>query len=240
MEIYYQVKGTERTRLAKMLGEITKNKVEYLNTPTFAYKIGDYEVDRAGTLKLPDGADYKMIMEKLKERGYKCVSEKNVEGRVSVETDDSIITNDTVSIKGDKISLTFSYMKTDANFSEKLEKLIKAKQNLFEKVFNTKNLDFRVVGDKVSFSWLPSSATDNEINAAKTFFIMLIKRINTLRNVTCKEHDNPSEKYSFRCFLLTLGLIGSKYKADRKWLMKNLSGSASLSGVKKSEVEIYE
>ena len=33
--------------------------------------------------------------------------------------------------------------------------------------------------------------------------------------------------YAFRCFLLRLGFIGSEYKAERKILLKNLSGSSA-------------
>lgn len=34
-------------------------------------------------------------------------------------------------------------------------------------------------------------------------------------------------KYAFRCFLLRLGFIGNAYKADRKILLRNLSGSSA-------------
>lgn len=54
------------------------------------------------------------------------------------------------------------------------------------------------------------------------------KRINS----TDKEVTN--EKYAFRCFLLRLGFIGAEYKADRKILLKNLTGSSAFkSGAKK-------
>lgn len=44
-------------------------------------------------------------------------------------------------------------------------------------------------------------------------------------NATEKEVDN--EKYAFRCFLLRLGFIGNEYKAERKILLRNLSGSSA-------------
>ena len=47
-----------------------------------------------------------------------------------------------------------------------------------------------------------------------------------------KEYDN--DRYAFRCFLLRLGYIGDTYKADRKILLKRLSGSSAFkSGTKK-------
>jgi hypothetical protein len=45
--------------------------------------------------------------------------------------------------------------------------------------------------------------------------------------VTATEKAVDNEKYAFRCFLLRLGFIGSEYKAERKLLLKNLSGSSA-------------
>ena len=44
-------------------------------------------------------------------------------------------------------------------------------------------------------------------------------------NQTKKEIVN--EKYEFRCFLLRLGMIGDEFKAERKILLKNLTGSSA-------------
>ena len=42
-----------------------------------------------------------------------------------------------------------------------------------------------------------------------------------------KEKDVDNDKYAFRCFLLRLGFIGAEYKAERKILLKNLTGSSA-------------
>lgn len=49
------------------------------------------------------------------------------------------------------------------------------------------------------------------------------------------------EKYAFRCFLLRLGFIGNEYKAERKILLKNLSGNSSWkNGAPEKEVAACE
>jgi hypothetical protein len=49
-----------------------------------------------------------------------------------------------------------------------------------------------------------------------------------------KEKEIDNDKYAFRCFLLRLGFIGDEYKAERKLLLRNLTGSAAFkSGQKK-------
>ena len=55
------------------------------------------------------------------------------------------------------------------------------------------------------------------------------KRINT------KEKAVENEKYAFRCFLLRLGFIGAEYKAERKLLLKNLTGSSAFKKEKNNE-----
>ena len=50
------------------------------------------------------------------------------------------------------------------------------------------------------------------------------------KRVTAKDKDVDNDKYAFRCFLLRLGFIGAEYKADRKILLKNLTGSSAFKG----------
>ena len=49
----------------------------------------------------------------------------------------------------------------------------------------------------------------------------------TLHRVNRRETEVPNEKYAFRCFLLRLGMVGNDSKAQRKILLKNLSGSSA-------------
>lgn len=61
------------------------------------------------------------------------------------------------------------------------------------------------------------------------------------KRITAKEKPVGNDKYAFRCFLLRLGFIGEDYKAERKILLRNLSGSSAFkSGAKKTEVESCE
>jgi hypothetical protein len=48
-----------------------------------------------------------------------------------------------------------------------------------------------------------------------------------MKRVIAKEKETENDKYAFRCFLLRLGFIGDEYKAARKILLKNLTGSGA-------------
>ena len=50
------------------------------------------------------------------------------------------------------------------------------------------------------------------------------------KRIVATENDVENENYAFRCFLLRLGFIGDEYKAARKILLRNLTGSAAWKG----------
>jgi len=49
----------------------------------------------------------------------------------------------------------------------------------------------------------------------------------TQQRVNATEKQVENEKYAFRCFLIRLGFVGSEFKAERKILLKNLSGNSA-------------
>src|SRR5699024_2577641 len=53
MIVKFNVKGKERKKLVEAISEHLNIPFEYKGTPSFAYQIGDYVVDRFGTLEGP-------------------------------------------------------------------------------------------------------------------------------------------------------------------------------------------
>ena len=107
-----------------------------------------------------------------------------------------------------------------------LTKLLEAKGNLIRKALGITDLRVEVLEDRVAFPWF--SQVDADSAAAYTHFISaLCEMSRNAKRVTATEKPVDNEKYAFRCFLLRLGFIGSEYKAERKILLKNLSGSSA-------------
>ena len=89
MNINFRVTGKERKALVEALSEITFSEAAYAGAPTFAYRVGDYTVDKNGVIFYPPTLAQEavaLVVEKLKERGFipegeaqadlpKCVSE---------------------------------------------------------------------------------------------------------------------------------------------------------------------
>ncbi len=67
MELAYHVTGERRKELVKAIGQFTGMAATYRNAPTFAFAIGDYIVDKAGTLI---GEHNSALVVALEEQGF--------------------------------------------------------------------------------------------------------------------------------------------------------------------------
>lgn len=56
MELKYNVSGSERKRMVVAIGKALQVDPVYKGTPSYAFKVGEYTVDRYGTLIGGDGA----------------------------------------------------------------------------------------------------------------------------------------------------------------------------------------
>lgn len=116
-----------------------------------------------------------------------------------------------------------------------LQKLVDSKAALMKKALAVDALPVEVTEDKVSFPWF--AETDSDSAAAYTHFITaLCDMAKSQKRITAKERDTENEKYAFRCFLLRLGFIGTEYKAERKILLRNLSGNSAFRSKPREEL----
>ena len=57
MELKYNVTGTQRKSMVGAISTALNTPTKYLGAPTFAYEVGDYHIDKVGTLTGPDNLD---------------------------------------------------------------------------------------------------------------------------------------------------------------------------------------
>ena len=98
---------------------------------------------------------------------------------------------------------------------------------------DTAPLDITETDDKIEFPWFTPTA-DGDSAAYTQFITLLCKFAKERKRVAVKssspdnaENADFNEKYAFRCFLLRIGMIGAEYKAARKVLLRNLTGSST-------------
>jgi hypothetical protein len=118
-------------------------------------------------------------------------------------------------------------MPIDKVNTHNLTALIDSKAGLIKKALGIAELDISVDEDKVSFPWFSAEIEPETLQTYTRFIAALCEMSVKQKRIQAEDKAVENEKYAFRCFLLRLGFIGAKYKADRRVLLKNLEGSAA-------------
>lgn len=218
MTLNYNVTGAKRKELVSLIANFSGCEAHYKGAPSFAYEVDYFTIDRNGAVSFDDRADSEVI-----ERLIEMLYDNSFIAEPAEEQDEPT---------GICISMPRSLF-TDSNL-ENLHSIVDAKGNLIKKAFGVDELPIEVTEDKVSFPWFPGIPSPDEAKAYDTFICKLCEMARNQKRITAKEKAVDNEKYAFRCFLLRMGFIGAEYKADRKILLRNLSGSSAFkSGAKK-------
>ena len=262
MEIRYNVTGTRRKELVRIIADTTGARAEYQYMPTCNYKIGYFTVTRDGTLCFDDHTDRaenERVLEAIAAAGFECepqdLGEAPAEGKMEVSERDTEETAETV--KADPIMEDMGTADTE-DFPDtvqqsrtsgltveipldkvavgNLTKLLDAKGSLIKKALGIQNIGIEILKDRVAFPWFTELPDTDAVQAYTHFISALCEMSKNARRVTVTEKAVENEKYAFRCFLLRLGFIGAEYKAERKILLKNLTGSSAFKSGSKKEV----
>ena len=227
MRIEFHRTGAERKALVTAIGEILEVRPKYKGMPSAAYEIDYFTVTKNGTLEFDDRADSEEVenlLEQLADRGIVAAPAEMVQTWLNAKVEELSGKRETEP-QAANVGLTVE-IPLDKVAVGNLTKLLDAKGNLIRKALGITDLRIEVLEDRVAFPWF--SQVDADSAAAYTHFISaLCEMSRNAKRVTATEKPVDNEKYAFRCFLLRLGFIGSEYKAERKILLKNLSGSSA-------------
>lgn len=208
MTIEFQLTGEKRKELAKTVSEIIGAPAEYQFMPTCAYKIGrDYTITKEGNLEISDSADSKEVenlIDELVSRDYDIPLEEEENG----------------------LTVEMPLEMVDESTLDRLRKIVENKGELFKAAFKTDNLEIIAEADKICFPWF-TVENDDDADAYCTFISMLCEFAKNQKRINNKPETTDNPKYTMRCYLLRLGMIGAEYKSTRKVLLRNLSGSSA-------------
>ena len=227
MVIKYNVTGTDRKRLVTALSKLTGVKAKYLGMPSMAYEVGDFIIDKNGTLELTgkaEGEEIESVAEHLLSEGFTPMEEtKATEG---AQTADSGTFGLCISMPRNSF--------TDTAL-ENVKAIIQAKGELIRHALLLDDLPIKISEEEVSFPWFEEMPSPEEVQAYTHFISALCEMARNQKRIMAKEKETPNEKYAFRCFLLRLGFIGKEYKEERKILLRNLTGSSAFKGGAKND-----
>ena len=210
MTIEFHLTGEKRKALVKAISEILEIPAEYQYMPTCAYKIGEcYTVTKEGNLEISDSADSKEtehLMEELKKRGYDVPDTTEPEStKLTVQMPADFFTEHTLS---------------------NLRQICENKATLFKAAFQTDSLDIIPSDEKVEFPWFKVEQ-DGDADACCTFISMLCEFAKNQSRINRKPDTSDNPKYTMRCFLIRLGMVGAEFKAARKVILRHLSGNSA-------------
>ena len=194
----------------------------YLGAPSFAYSIGNYTVNKDGSLSWDEDDERTAgLLEAIKAEGFTTTEDEEVEEEeVLVEEENE------EEAEANRLCISFPKSMYNERTLENLKNLVEGKGSLMKKAFKAESLEILVDDEKVSFPWFELIDSDH-FNAYTQFITAITKMAREQKRILAKEREVENDKYAFRCFLLRLGFIGDEYKKTRKILLENLEGSAA-------------
>ena len=79
---------------------------------------------------------------------------------------------------------------------------------------------------QVEFPWFKVEQ-DGDADAYCTFISMLCEFAKNQSRINRKPDTSDNPKYTMRCFLIRLGMVGAEFKAARKAILRNLTGNSA-------------
>ncbi len=235
MRVEFNKIGAERKALITAISEILGTKPKYMGMPSAAYDFGGLIVDKTGALNFEENIfpkDIEDLLQNLADRGF------TAENSEILEQGEEVATDPEETPQGESVGLTIAIPLENVLVGN-LTKILESKGGLIKKALGIDDIRIEVDSDKVSFPWFTELPDADTCRAYQNFIIALCKMSRVQKRINSTEKEVTNEKYAFRCFLLRLGFIGEEYKADRKILLKNLSGSSAFkNGAKKEEPQM--
>lgn len=216
MELNFHATGPERKRLVTAMAKLLNCEVQYLGVPSCAYRVGDFLVEKTGVVRFGDSVDdnlLRQLTQKLEQEGFSA---------------------DAVT------GLAIQMPMPDHTALVNLYALVEAKGSLIKKALGVEDLPIRRLDDRLEFPWFPTDAEPEEIKTYLHFVTALCGLAKSQKRVFSREKPVENEKYAFRCFLLRLGFIGSEFKAERKILLRNLTGSSAFRVKKEADDDVSQ
>ena len=253
METRFNVTGTERKALVKAIENIIQETAVYKKAPTFEYTVGNFTIDKNGTVSCDDGDALERLTHNLIADGFSPEETAAAEPAAEAGTPEPIsltvevpMTNHTGSSIRNLINLLYTRsdllnkalgtsFRVDAGLIQALkdEASVLTKESLLAAIAayedeHSKAIDgLTITQERITFGTLPET---NDTEMLRTFTIlcgMMNKQALDQKRIQAKTVNEENEKYALRIWLTRLGMNGPEYKEARRILMANLTGHSA-------------
>lgn len=237
-----EIKTTAANRkdLVKAIEQFTGERSVYLGPPTFAYRIGDFTVERDSIVSTENEGKAEELETVLASQGFGTETE---EDGTAVSTDSTAIKiplgtdstqavinivnllhakqyliNRAVGAEGFKVSDALITSLENTQFTTADEAAARIMQTA------DYGFGFSFEDGCIVFSGFPYSGDSAKIKAYSELAAAMLKQAKTQKRISPKETIEANEKYYMRVWLVRLGFDGNDAKETRKVLLENLKG----------------
>jgi len=226
--------GLSRKEVAGIIGECLEVKPDYKGGITYQYYIGNWAVFMDSTVEpeLADGDagdEYKVGI---------CIPNSNQEELAKVLSalkDAGSIVNASC-----RLSVIIDDSKHTDKSKENLIKLFEGKKQLIFMALGVKDGNIEIDEDKVVFRLFEATLDADRILAYDQLCTLLNQMALKSKSASSKKTESDNPKFTFRVFLIRLGMIGDEYKIARKILLEKLEGNSAFRSGSKPEKVVVE
>ena len=244
--LIFAMKTEDRKKLIGRLAELTGCEPVYLNPPTYAFEIGDYNVAKDGTLSVTDyKADLRILMilmgegyieEKPVMSPYGNVYPVSADIRVSLSGHDGRSVRNLMNMIRSRYVLINHACGSDFYISGKIAELLADEWNITSVDVIRKTIrdrlkeypeDIRGIelrSTEIRFTGFEKYTDIVTHDAWKCMAEMMAVQAKEQYRILARKTETDNERYTFRIFLIRLGMKGNRYKQTRKILLRNLPG----------------
>ena len=231
MKIHYNITKEQRKKMVEIVGRTLGVQPIYCGAPTFAYRVGAFEITRDGSICFGDEADeaeVERVRLALREAGFVA------------EEDETEMTTAEVDSEEDSLAISLPRRFFTETALKNLDALLASKGHLIQKAFNIEKAAYTLTDETIKFAWFRGKIAEDTVRAYTDFISKLCEMAQKQKRAMAKAKPTENEKYTFRCFLLRLGMIGDDYKTSRRILLQNLTGSSAFKCGHRKEAASHE
>lgn len=214
-----------RKEMVEILARHLNKESKYLGAPTFAYQVGEYIVDRQGLILTKAGQQVELdrILAGQEESPEEL---ETIEVSVPLDGHDGRTLTNLANMIYSRQELIKKALGIEEDLveDELIEKLKETKTTTIEEFLNlAQGRTFKEEG----ITLISSNKGPEAAKALADFTSLLNDTAKELRRASAKPVSTDNEKYTFRAWIMRLGMIGPEYKETRKILLNNLSGNTA-------------
>lgn len=217
--------GKGEYAVTTVLAEHLQVKQQYRGGINRLFIVGDWKVQLNDSI-VPEAKEGEA------DEGYKVEVEFD-----SLNTDviEKLIEAGAITNKSCRLTVTIEASGHTDKTKDNLQKIFESKKEIIFKALGTEDGRIEFAEDKIIFKLFRTILDAEKINAYEQFCTLLNQLALNSKSASSKKTETDNDKFTFRVFLIRLGMIGDEYKAARKILLENLEGNAAFRSGSKSE-----